>query len=184
MPWWKKHVRPDYVTVKLKDALFQTAYETNQKSSTFSIQSQAVDILYHESESSTPITIAKACCNEKCASVQEIFNSCRYLYFEACVVIISYVCLFVFFFFRLTLEIFPVGSEVELDNEVENEPDIMSQSIYGAFSTDVPKESGPFSSKRSVHESDTPHDRSHQGIVLFLYSLVNCIFSSSKFMLQ
>lgn len=53
----------------------------------------------------------------------------------------------------------------------EKEPDLMSQSMYGAFNT--PKgESGPFSAKRVVHESDTPHGKAQQGKVIFVTNVM------------
>lgn len=52
--------------------------------------------------------------------------------------------------------------EIEMEPAVEREVD-MTQSIYGAFSNgNGSKKSGPFSAKRVIHESDTPHARPSQ----------------------
>lgn len=43
------------------------------------------------------------------------------------------------------------------------EQDIMKTSIYGAFENQHKSQPSPFSAKKVVHESDTPHPTSHAG---------------------
>lgn len=70
---------------------------------------------------------------------------------------------FLFLFLRLIVNIHPVKKEADMEQKVEPEVDIMNMSMYGTLMAREPKDSGPFSSKRVVHESDTPHSNPLQG---------------------
>lgn len=72
------------------------------------------------------------------------------------------------FFTRFVLQIFPEEkADVVLDQNPETEPDLMSQSMYGTLIGHNLKPAGPFSAKRVIHESDTPHVKSHHGKHIF-----------------
>lgn len=63
---------------------------------------------------------------------------------------------------ELVVTVYPHRKEeIEMEPAMEREVD-MTQSIYGAFSNENAKKSGPFSAKRVIHESDTPHARQPQ----------------------
>lgn len=72
-----------------------------------------------------------------------------------------------------------------MESKIEPEVDIMTQSLYGDLNVNNKEDVGPFSSKRVVHESDTPHTKPQQGINFFSvkinifcieYTLNFCIF--------
>lgn len=51
---------------------------------------------------------------------------------------------------------FPIKND-DMDQYNLPEQDPMTTSFYGAFVDQRNEEAGPFSAKRVVHESDTPH---------------------------
>ncbi|CAH1999640.1 unnamed protein product [Acanthoscelides obtectus] len=122
-PWWKRNVRPDYVSFIMTEAVFFTTFQTNQALKEYTIQSRGLDIFYYETENSIPLHIAKAGFDDK-----------------------------------LNIKVFPKRS-TELEEVTEPEQDPMTTSCYGAFENQDNKEPGPFSAKKVVHESDTPHSK-------------------------
>lgn len=55
-------------------------------------------------------------------------------------------------------------ADIVLDQNAEVQTDLMSQSMYGnLMGQNVKHVGGPFSAKRVIHESDTPHAKSQQG---------------------
>lgn len=132
IPWWKRHVRSDFLLLKLHHANAHTLFQTNQLSSKYSLQCLGIDVFYYESAHSDPFVIAKV--------TSDAGGSCE-----------------------LDVEIHPVKKgEIEME-PAEREID-MTQSIYGSLPTSGRNSTGPFSSKRIIHESDTPHARETQGI--------------------
>lgn len=71
------------------------------------------------------------------------------------------------FAFRIVMEIYPVlKMQVPLDDGGESEPEAGPYSL-DAFSSQSARTPSPFSAKRIVHESDTPHTKPHQGKIIF-----------------
>nr|CAI5847822.1 unnamed protein product [Callosobruchus analis] len=136
MPWWKRNVRPDYLSFILTEATFFTSLQTNQGFKEYSVHSRGLDIFYYETENSVPLHIAKAGFDDKYASsMQDILLHTR-----------------------LNIKVFPKRS-TELEEFTAPEQDPMTTSCYGAFEGQSNKEAGPFSAKKVVHESDTPHSK-------------------------
>lgn len=72
-------------------------------------------------------------------------------------------CLFQYirFFYSLSIKIFPKKAPDLEECEPQNDP--MTTSFYGDFIKRSTEEKGPFSSKKVVHESDTPHPKPQKG---------------------
>ncbi|KAJ8924233.1 hypothetical protein NQ315_007024 [Exocentrus adspersus] len=135
VPWWKRHVRPDFISLVLNEALFKSCFQTSQTFQEYNIQSRGVDVVYYESRNSVGLPIGKAGYDEKYASAMDELLQCR-----------------------LTLKIFPQKSEDLFQEEYKlPEQDPMTSSCYGAFVNQRNEEPSPFSAKKVVHESDTPH---------------------------
>lgn len=133
-PWWKRHVRPDYISLVLYEALLHTSVQSSQTFQEYNIQSRGLDIVYFESESSVGLPIGKAGFDEKySSSMQDVLLQSR-----------------------LTIKVFPIKND-DMDQYNLPEEDPMTTSFYGAFVDQRNEEPGPFSAKRVVHESDTPH---------------------------
>jgi hypothetical protein len=70
---------------------------------------------------------------------------------------------FMFVFFRIVIQVYPKSNRGDLDDlgEIDGEESIPPTSIETLLATGQ-KEPSPFSSKRVVHKSDTPHGTSNQ----------------------
>lgn len=136
VPWWKRHVRPDYLSLIFSDCTFRTSFQTNETCQEYSIECGSLDIFYYETEKSVGIAIAKAGLDD--SSMQDVLLHPR-----------------------LDIKVFPV-KKVDLDDTIESDVDPMMHSVYGAFENQGVKLPGPFSAKRVVHESDTPHSKPHK----------------------
>ncbi|XP_025831922.1 autophagy-related protein 2 homolog B isoform X2 [Agrilus planipennis] len=139
-PWWKRNVRPDYLTLKLTDSSVSSSWYSNQLYQQYIVECKEVDIQYTEFEMNSSIPIAKAGVSDKCGnSLPDDF-----------------------YLVRLILKIYPIlKPEVELEQMQDTCFDSMTQSVYGELGNQTGNHS-PFSSKRTVHESDTPHNKPHQ----------------------
>ncbi|KAK4884514.1 hypothetical protein RN001_000785 [Aquatica leii] len=139
-PWWKRHVRSDYAVIILHDLSTCTNWYTSQPCQKYVLQCSGCDIQYVEADTEVLLPIARIGTNEKQgASLQDGFN-----------------------WPRLVLKIYPkIKAEMELEQKLETEPSIMNQSVYGTLDNNA-TERGPFSAKRIVHESDTPHYKPQQ----------------------
>ncbi|KAJ8967898.1 hypothetical protein NQ317_015420 [Molorchus minor] len=119
VPWWKRHVRPDYLSLMFSDATFQKTFQPNQAFEEYNIQARGLNL--------------KAGFEEK-----PVLDALLQL--------------------RLHIKMYPAKSH-DLDECMENEQDPMTTSFYGAFENQSNKQPGPFSAKKVVHESDTPHGK-------------------------
>ncbi|KAG5882217.1 hypothetical protein JTB14_024728 [Gonioctena quinquepunctata] len=136
IPWWKRHIRSDYLSVLFTDILLQSTFQTGQLFQEYAIQSRGLDIYYLENENGLPHHLAKAEFDDKySSSMQDILLQTR-----------------------LSIKIFPTKTN-DLEECAEPDQDPMTTSFYGAFENQSNVESGPFSSKKVVHESDTPHSK-------------------------
>lgn len=137
VPWWKRNVRPDYLQFNISEVTLQNETSTSRCSSKkYTMTCKACHLTYHENERSVPLSLAKTTSNElkQPKIVLEIFNS-------------------------NLIE----RNRLQTNHQTSDSDDIMTQSIYGLLSPPTPKQGGPFSSKKVVHESDTPHARHPQG---------------------
>lgn len=67
-----------------------------------------------------------------------------------------------FLYYRLSIKLFPKKT-LDLGDNYANGQDLMNASVYGAFENQHNIQPSPFSAKKVVHESDTPHPKSHAG---------------------
>lgn len=67
----------------------------------------------------------------------------------------------------------PSKLDMELEQMGKPEVDPMTQSMYGSLGSNQAKNPGPFSAKRVVHESDTPHNKPQQGK---LQNFASCLY--------
>ncbi|KAF5280262.1 hypothetical protein FQR65_LT03070 [Abscondita terminalis] len=139
-PWWKRHVRPDYAMIILQDLSAFSNWHTSQPCEKYILQCSTCDIQYVEAGTDVLLSIAKIGTNEKQGhSLQDGFN-----------------------WPRLVLKVYPkFERDMELEQKLEPESNVMNQSIYGTLDTNT-NERGPFSARRIVHESDTPHYKPQQ----------------------
>nr|XP_022914053.1 autophagy-related protein 2 homolog B isoform X1 [Onthophagus taurus] len=138
VPWYKRNVRLDYLTLQISDATLFTSIQTSQIFQKYTLDFRVLDILYHENELVSPLAVARV------ESDQKLMESLGYNGITA--------------FPQLILKINPIkNSDIELHHIPEAEFDTMCQSIYGNLMGEHKKEPSPFSSKREIHESDNPH---------------------------
>ncbi|KAF5283909.1 hypothetical protein FQA39_LY04729 [Lamprigera yunnana] len=139
-PWWKRHVRSDYAVITLNDLTAYTNWFTSQPCQKYVLQCSTCDIYYVEADTDVLLPIVKVGINEKQgSSLQDGFN-----------------------WPRLVLKIYPeIQTEVEFEQKAEMDANLMNQSVYGTLDSRS-DERGPFSAKRIVHESDTPHYKPQQ----------------------
>lgn len=136
VPWWKRHVRTDYLSLVFSDFLLQSSFNTNQACQEYSMQSRALEVFYYENENSAALPIAKTEFDDRnITSMQDVMSQ-----------------------IRLNVKLFPTQTN-ELEKLSEAEPNVMTTSFYGAFENQNNEDPGPFSAKKVVHESDTPHSK-------------------------
>lgn len=103
-----------------------------------------MDVFYQENAQSEVLTVGRATSDEKSSSCE------------------------------LVVAVHPAKKEeIEMEPAAEREVD-MTQSIYGGFGGDGAKKTGPFSAKKIIHESDTPHTRPPQGNQ-FCHAILKCV---------
>lgn len=135
IPWWERNVRPDYVSLQLHDANFHSIFVTNQTVGEYSLECKLLDIYYYESEHCTGLHIGRSGKDDKYSSIEQSTPQTR-----------------------LCIKVYPKSPCEE--NIVISDP--MTHSLYDAFENQGNSEPGPFSAKRVVHESDTPHNKHHK----------------------
>lgn len=148
-PWWERHVRPDFLLIKFRD--FQLNFISPN---TYDVIAHEINVLYQESEKSQPIVIAKASLYEN--------NSGKYYATSP-----DYP--------RIVIQ-FPTDAQLQ----DMNESFIREQSDRRAEDTDSDptsgesirinptreRESTPFSTKKVCRESDTPHGKEEEGLLV------------------
>lgn len=137
MPWWRRSVRPDFLTLKLTDALISTSLDSRcPYTARHEIQTRQLLVAYTEAESEIPIEIARACEDEKSDGSLPPEGEC-------------------FEWPRIVITVYPKHSGGPLEESSEGEPSSLEDTLENA-----PKHHpSPFSSKRIIHESDTPHSK-------------------------
>lgn len=143
VPWWKRSVRGDYVTFKLRDAKIHTSMESRSRYlSRHEIQCRQLLMTYTEADSDVPVEIGKASADEKSdGSIQQDNNEG-------------------FGWPRIVITIFPKHLGGPLEDSSEGEPESSLDDTLENLENASRHAPSPFSSKRIIHESDTPHSRS------------------------
>nr|XP_050867799.1 autophagy-related protein 2 homolog A isoform X1 [Vespula vulgaris] len=139
-PWWKRSVRPDYMILKLTDAQIHSTMESRAHcSARHELQFRHMLLSYLETDTDVPIEIGKATADEKNdGSYQQINEG--------------------FGWARVVITIYPIHSGGQLEDSSEGEPD---SSLDDTLENAPRYQPSPFSSKKVIHESDTPHSKPH-----------------------
>ncbi|XP_063976895.1 autophagy-related protein 2 homolog B [Diachasmimorpha longicaudata] len=138
VPWWTRSVRPDFITMTLSNAQLHTSMDSKSHHLTrHEIQCKDLLITYAEVDSDIPIEIGRSQVDEKTdGSLQQ--NESQ------------------FGWPRIVITLFPQHLGGPLEESSEEEP---NSSLDEALNPPRHQPS-PFSSKRVIHESDTPHTES------------------------
>lgn len=139
-PWWKRSVRPDYMILKLTDAQIHSTMESRAHcSARHELQFRHLLLSYLETDTDVPIEIGKATADEKNdGSYQQINEG--------------------FGWARIVITVYPIHSGGQLEDSSEGEPD---SSLDDTLENAPRHQPSPFSSKKVIHESDTPHSKPH-----------------------
>ncbi|KAK7872956.1 hypothetical protein R5R35_004266 [Gryllus longicercus] len=144
-PWWKRSVRKDFLTFELTDASFSTTMDSHEASQRYEIQCREIHGLFQEADTETPVTFARASADDKNGNSLPDGGQG-------------------FGWPRLVVTVFPEAPAGELEDAMDQDSDegSMRHSSMDHPMDRGPPEPSPFSSKRVVHESDTPHSRAKQ----------------------
>ncbi|KAH0569025.1 autophagy-related protein 2 homolog B [Cotesia glomerata] len=138
-PWWTRSVRSDFITLTLTDAQFHTSMDSQAHYlSRQEIQCRQVLLTYTEIDSDIPIKIATSHVNDKLDSLLPLEGEC-------------------FGWPRMVFTIYPQHLGGPLEDSSEEEP---GSSLDESLGQPARHQPSPFSSKRVIHESDTPHSES------------------------
>ena len=78
-PFWKKHVRPDYLGLQLTDVTLQTAFGSGQFSQKFTVECRTADVMYYESDNHMSLPILRAGVDKQLdTSITDVFNWLRF----------------------------------------------------------------------------------------------------------
>lgn len=137
-PWWKREIRPDYVTFNLTDAKLHSSFESGTPhTSRHEIQCRHLLLTYTEVDSEIPLEIGKAS-PDHCRVDDSMNNEPEDMCWP-----------------RFVLTFFPQNFGAPLEDSSEGEPESMDDSIEHQLRY----QPSPFSSKKIIHESDTPHSK-------------------------
>lgn len=141
IPWWKRNVRPDFLTLHMADASLISCMTNAQTCYRYEVQCRLADLFYtEESKLNAPLHIGRISIDDKCLSLPDGFN-----------------------WPRIVIEVYPLLTSTSLDETnmttLGDDPMSMPYSMecFSEVKDDSSKNPSPFSSKRVVHESDTPH---------------------------
>ncbi|XP_044263557.1 autophagy-related protein 2 homolog A isoform X3 [Tribolium madens] len=133
-PWWKRHVRADFLSLVLTGASFQTSFQANQTVQDYTLECRSLNIFYQEDANGDVLPVGKAGYEDKpMTSLQDVITECK-----------------------LNIKVFP-AKRLSLEEPSQTIQEPISTSIVGFLENRKPN--GPFSAKRVIHESDTPHHK-------------------------
>lgn len=138
-PWWTRSVRSDFITLTLTDLQIHSSTESRAHHlARHEIQCRRLLLTYTEADSDVPVEIGVAQADEKAyASLPQDGG---------------------FGLPRMVVTIYPTNLGGPLDDSSEGEPE---SSLDDTLEHPPRHQPSPFSSKRVIHESDTPHSESH-----------------------
>lgn len=142
-PWWRRNIRKDILFVHCIDCKFYTSVDSRHTSRVFELQSKEILLLFQEGDTDTPIPFGRATSDEKV--LHDGFG-----------------------WPRIVVRINPktlLGDLDEIRGQERPDPATMIHSIVIDAGE---KEPSPFSSKKVVHESDTPHATECEGEELII----------------
>lgn len=78
-PWWKRHVRPDFLSLQFTDTSIQTTFQTGEAIQKYTLECRSIDAFYYENENDLSLQIGRAGVDEKYASlISDGYNWPRY----------------------------------------------------------------------------------------------------------
>ena len=138
-PWWTRSVRSDFITLTLNELRIHSTIDSRAHHlARHEIECRRLLLTYTEGDSDSPVEIAMAQADEKAfASLPQEGGFCLP---------------------RMTISIFPSNVGGPLEDSSEGDPD---SSLDDTLERPPTHQPSPFSSKRVIHESDTPHSDAH-----------------------
>lgn len=74
-PWWKRSVRPDFLSFQLSDMETQTTLQNGQVSQKYTLECRSIDVFYYENESDLSLLLGRSGVEEKYSSlINDAFN--------------------------------------------------------------------------------------------------------------
>ncbi|XP_066992632.2 autophagy-related protein 2 homolog A [Anabrus simplex] len=141
-PWWKRSVRKDFLTFELTDVSFHTLLDSRESCRRYELQCREIHGLFQEADTENPVPFVRATADDKNGNSLPDGGEG-------------------FGWPRIVIQVYPESSHGDLDDMPENEPeDALPQSSLEPLENSAFKEPSPFSSKKVIHESDTPHGKS------------------------
>ncbi|XP_049811820.1 autophagy-related protein 2 homolog A [Schistocerca nitens] len=142
-PWWKRSVRKDILIFELEDVSFHTMITSRDPTIRYEFQCRDVKGLFQEADTDVSLPFLRASCDDRNGNSLPDGGKG-------------------FGWPRIVIAVYPVNSPGDLDDIGENEvlEDSMPHSTFEPLEKATSKEPSPFSSKKVIHESDTPHGRS------------------------
>ncbi|XP_054259234.1 autophagy-related protein 2 homolog A [Macrosteles quadrilineatus] len=137
-PWWKRNVRKDILFADFEHLVFFTSVDSSETSSSYEVKCKALNVLFQEGDTDNKVPIAYAQTEEKTSLSNE--NLLRFV-------------------LRVNPAMDMAGLEEDMSPELPNTAASMMHSMYQ-------EEPSPFSSKRVVHESDTPHQCDGEELII------------------
>lgn len=135
-------MRPDYVLLQMTDAQIRSSTESRSHCLIrHELQCRRLSLSYVETEGDTPIEIGRVTADEKNSdtSYQQANEG--------------------FGWARVVITMYPQRHGAQLEDSSEGEPD---SSLDDSLEKTPKHEPSPFSSKRVIRESDTPHSKSYE----------------------
>nr|QSV39518.1 autophagy associated protein [Locusta migratoria] len=142
-PWWKRSVRKDILIFELEDVSFHTMITSRDPTIRYEFQCRDVKGLFQEADTDTSLPFLRASSDDRNGNSLPDGGKG-------------------FGWPRIVIVVYPVNNPGDLDDIGDNEvqEDSMPHSTFEPLEKATSKEPSPFSSKKVIHESDTPHGRS------------------------
>lgn len=144
-PWWRRSVRMDILYLDVTDFTLHTVLDDQDTISKYETQFRDIVARFKEADAETPIPFARASADPNCDTILDGGQG--------------------FGWPRLVVQVYPKMSQTNLE---ENEPSLNNykfthslghQSLITTLENTTKKKPSPFSCKKVVHESDTPHSK-------------------------
>ncbi|XP_069689778.1 autophagy-related protein 2 homolog B isoform X2 [Periplaneta americana] len=140
-PWWRRAVRKDFLTFELSDVSFHTLFESREPCKRFEIQCRDITGLFQEAETEVLVPFVNASADDKNGNSLPDGGEG-------------------FGWPRIVIQVYPASSQGDLDETGEVEcDDKIPQTSIETLESSGHKDPSPFSSKKVIHESDTPHGK-------------------------
>ncbi|RZF47432.1 hypothetical protein LSTR_LSTR007359 [Laodelphax striatellus] len=147
-PWWKRSVRKDIFIFNLTDVLFNTVKDSRNPVDQYSLQCKEIKAFFQEGDNSRPTQFAQASVLDSNSNVPGVGEKPSLP--------------------RITLTFNPVQKPSELEDVEDNDEESLPPMSHSIVIETPLKEPSPFSSKRIIHESDTPHNVECEGEELII----------------